>query len=231
MTKINLFIAIVFLAFACTSSTSAQTKESRDVSGFNAIDVSEGIEVVLTIGDTESVEVTAPEDYIDMVITEVSGTELNIYIKGNNIGNKGRNVVVNVVAKEIQDIESSSGSSVKTTNTIKTEELEISVSSGADVNIACDVNEVSISASSGAGAKVHGTANSVDAGASSGSHIKAGDLIAQDVEADVSSGGSISVHAEKQIDADASSGGSVSYSGSPELVDVEKSSGGSVRKK
>lgn len=229
MTRFRIFLASAFLAVACTS-TSAQITEDRKAAGFTSIDVSEGIEVTLSMGDTESVAVTAPEDYIDRVITEVNGGELDIYIKGNNVGNKGRNVKVMVVAKSIKGIESSSGSSLTTTNSVKGEELRVSVSSGAHVNVECEADKVSVGASSGAGATVHGSAIYLSTDASSGSHIAAENLIAENVNANVSSGAHIKVHASKELNADASSGGSVKYSGSPEMIDVEKSSGGSVRK-
>lgn len=228
MIKLKLMLAVTFMAFAYTITT-AQTTENRKVSGFTSIDVSEGINVTLTMGSKESVEVTAPEGYIDRVITEVSAAgELDIFIKGDNAGNKGRHVEVNIVAKEINNIESSSGSSVNTTNAIKSDELDIDVSSGAHVDIKCEADKVSVDVSSGAGAKVQGSAGFFSADASSGSNIKAGNLVAQKVVADASSGANIKVHAEKEINARVSSGGSVTYAGSPEMVDVEKSSGGRV---
>jgi hypothetical protein len=66
--------------------------------------------------------------------------------------------------------------------------------------------------------------------ASSGSSIDADQLKAQRVKADVSSGATIKCNVEEELIAEASSGGSVKYSGSPKMVDVDKSSGGSVRK-
>lgn len=230
MTKISLFLVSAVFAFACSSS-SAQVTQERKVSGFSSVDVSEGIKVTLTIGDKESVVVTAPEDYIDNVVTEVSGSELDIYIKGNNVVNKGRNVEVMVTAKFIDRIESSSGSSLTSTNSINAEELRVSVSSGAKVDIEVEAKRVAVDASSGAGAKLRGITTNLSTEASSGSHISAGELKAQNVIADVSSGANIKVHAEKKINADASSGGSVGYSGSPQMVDVDKSSGGSVHRK
>lgn len=222
------FIAIVF-AVSCTS-TSAQITQSRNAKGFTSIDVSEGIKVMLTMSNKESVEVTAPESYIDKVITEVNGSTLKIYIKGNNTGNKGRNVEVKVSAKNINSIESSSGSSIKTNNNIETNELRISVSSGANVYINCDCTKILASASSGSGASLKGSTTYLSADASSGAHIKALELTADKVKADVSSGAHVKVNANKEINASASSGGSVKYTGSPSMVDINKSSGGSVRK-
>ncbi|MCP4355860.1 MAG: DUF2807 domain-containing protein [Proteobacteria bacterium] len=229
MKKINLLLTLLFTVII-SANLSAQEKQIREVSGFSIIDVAEGIKVTLTMGDKERVEVIAPADYIDNVVTEVDGDELNIHIKGHNNGNKGRNVEVNVTAIKIKGIDVSSGASVKTTNAIKAEFLSVSVSSGANAKVEFNAEKASADASSGASCTLRGAANYFKADASSGSHITANDVKAQHVKADVSSGAGIKVHAEKEIKADASSGGSVSYSGSPEMVDVEKSSGGSVRK-
>ncbi len=229
MKRINLLLAF-FLTVIVIACTSAQEKQTRNVSGFSSIDVGEGIKVTLTMGEKESVEVTAPADYIDNVITEVESGELNIHIKENNTGNKGRKVEVHVTAVNINGIDVSSGASLKTSNAIKTEQIKISVSSGADAKVEFNAEKASASSSSGASCTLKGSANYFKTDASSGSHITANDVKAQHVIADVSSGASIKVHAEKEIEADASSGGSVSYSGSPAIIDVDKSSGGSVRK-
>jgi len=228
MKKIGIILSIVLIAFACTS-TLAQETQIRKVSGFIGIEVSEGIKVTLTMGDEEKVEVFADKEYIDKVITEVNGNDLEIYIKGNNNWNKGRKIEVKVTAKDINKIHASSGSSLTTTNKIKTNELKISVSSGAGANVECEVDYVFTDASSGANAKIKGNTNHFGGTASSGSSISANDLKAQKAKADVSSGASIKIHAVKEIKAEASSGGSVKYSGSPEIKDIHKSSGGSVR--
>lgn len=230
MRKINLLLTLLF-AFFISANVNAQEKQVREVSGFSAIDVGEGIKVTLTMGDKESVEVTAPADYIERVITEVNGEELDIHIKGNNTGNKGRNVHVNITAKKINKIDVSSGASLKTTNSIKSEEFRVSVSSGANAKVEFNAEKASASSSSGASCTLRGSANYFKTDASSGSHITANEVKAQRVNADVSSGASIKVHAVKEINADASSGGSIAYSGTPTNVDVDKSSGGSVRKK
>lgn len=224
---ISLFLVGLMMAY----NLAAQEKQVRNVKSFSAIDVSEGIYVELTMGAKESVEVIADDDIIDDVMTEVSGNELNIYIKGNNFGFKNRKVQVNVTATAMNSIDASSGSTVETQNLVETKTLRMSASSGATIKVAFKAIEASCDASSGASAHLKGMAENFDADASSGSHIKAEDLKALNVEADVSSGAHITITVEKQLEAEASSGGSVRYSGSPKMVDIEKSSGGSVKKR
>ena len=224
-------LTTIILALASVLVFAQEKTEVRNVTGFSKIDVSEGIKVELTLGNKEFVEVTANEEYIDLVITEVSDGELDIYIKGNNWNSKNRKVLVKVTATKVESIDVSSGASVTSQNLIESDELEMSASSGSSLKIAFKAKDASCDVSSGATAKLKGVAKYFDTEASSGSSIHASEVIAVKVKADVSSGASISVHAEEEIDAEASSGGSIKYSGSPKMVDVDKSSGGSVRNK
>ena len=54
--------------------------------------------------------------------------------------------------------------------------------------------------------------------------------MANDVQADVSSGGSINIHPIVSLKAEASSGGNVHYEGSPSKIEKSESSGGNVTK-
>ncbi len=231
MKTIKIFAALLVISITTTFTIAQEKTEVRNVIGFSEIDVNEGIKVELTYGNKEFVEVTADEDYIDRVITEVKGNELNIYMKGNNWNGWNKKVLVKVTATKLESIDASSGSSVVSQNLIESTDLEMSVSSGATIKIAFKAPKASCHTSSGANAKLKGVAKFFNTKASSGSSINADEVKAVIVNADVSSGASISVYANDELNAEASSGGSIKYYGKPKMVDIEKSSGGSVRKK
>jgi hypothetical protein len=228
MKTLKIFAALFLLGL--TTTLFAQKTEVRNVTGFSGVDVSEGIKVELTFGEKEFVQVTADEEYIDQVMTEVNGGELDIYLKGNNWNRGKRNILVKVTATKIESIKASSGSSITSQNLIESDELKMSVSSGANLKIAFKTPKASCDASSGAHANLKGVSKYFSTDASSGSRIDAENVKAVKVKADVSSGAHINVYAEDELNAEASSGGSVKYSGNPQTVDVDKSSGGSVRK-
>lgn len=227
----KLFLALI-LFVAMSLNANAQKRQIRNVSNFSEIHVSQGIKVSLTISDFEKVEVIAPEEYIDKVITEVKGDELNIYFKDNHLYLKNRSIEVLIHAKMINSIDLDSGASLVTANSIENvQKLEVSTSSGASANIRCKVAKAEADASSGSTILINGEATYFEVEASSGSTIKASELKAKSVDADVSSGADIRVSVSDRLHADASSGGSMKYEGSPKYVDIEKSSGGSVHKK
>ena len=201
--------------------------ETRTVNAsFSKIKASEGLSVYLTQGSSEGITVEADENLQELIITEVIDGVLKIHCK-EQIG-KASSKKVNVNFKSISGITSTSGSSVHATNVITTDNLKLKSSSGSSMRVKVNTNDLTCDSSSGSSLKVSGNTISLTAEASSGSTIKAGDLKAESSEASASSGANLTVNTSKALIAKASSGASVKYYGNPEMLDTDKSSGGSV---
>lgn len=228
MTNLKTILTLIFFSTLLNFSF-AQSTQTRKVEDFNGIDSNEGIIVELTTSNKTSVVVIADESIIGDVITEVKENTLHVYIKGN-VSLKNRDITVKVSATEIDNLDASSGSSIITQNLLEAESLRLSASSGAHLKVAYKAPNSSCNTSSGASAKLKGVTKFFKGNSSSGSHIKAKELKCINAELETSSGASISVSVEKELEAQASSGGSIDYYGSPKMVDVSKSSGGSIHK-
>ena len=201
--------------------------ETRTVNAsFSKIKASEGLSVYLTQGSSEGITVEADENLQELIITEVIDGVLKIHCK-EQIG-KASSKKVNVNFKSVSGITSTSGSSVLATNVITTDNLKLKSSSGSSMRVKVNTNDLTCDSSSGSSLKVSGNTISLTAEASSGSTIKAGDLKAESSEASASSGANLTVNTSKALIAKASSGASVKYYGNPEMLDTDKSSGGSV---
>jgi hypothetical protein len=232
MKQISLFLAALVIGFAALAGNTDKT-ETRNVSNFKGVDVSTGIDLYITMGENESVKLVASDDIIDRIITEVKDGVLHIYVKQNNwfnwSGNETRKAYVTI--KELNRIEASSGSDVKSENTLKGEELKIRVSSGADVNVDVYYKNLDVDTSSGSDAKITGKVKNLKASSSSGSDISAGDLESVNCKASASSGSDITVNVSEELYATASSGADVKYYGNPSVKDIDESSGGDVSRK
>lgn len=197
---------------------------------YDAVKVSEGLEVYLTQSDKASIVVEADENLQELIIVEVVDNVLKIHAKKNIGRATSKKVMVNF--KDISSIVSTSGSYINSTNTITGKNLELESSSGSHTDLNIDVNNISCNASSGASINLIGKTKNIEVEASSGSTIKASELVAESGRANVSSGANISVNTTKKLIANASSGGHISYYGNPESVEKNKSnSGGSISKK
>lgn len=228
--------AILIVLFALSSAVYAgnsQKTEIRKVSNFEGIHVSSGIDLFVKMGETEEVKIVADDDVIDDVITEVRNGSLHIYTKKSNLFNffnfgKATTRSAYVTVTDLKSIDASSGSDVKSENTLKGDALKVNSSSGSDVVLDVVYKNISLDASSGADIKMSGKAKTVKASASSGSDINARDLAASVCHANASSGADVAVHATDEIHANASSGGDVSYYGNPSVKNIDESSGGDV---
>lgn len=210
---------------------STEKTEKRKVAGFTAIKVSSGIDLYLSMADNEEVKIVADDDVIDDIITKVEGETLRIYMKKSNWfgwGRKGpRKAYVKV--KELEALHASSGSDVRSENTLEGSSLDVKASSGSDVYLDVIYKNVSLDSSSGSDAKLSGKAKYFEAEASSGSDIKAQDLKVQYCKVRASSGSDASVNVSEELTAKASSGADIKYYGNPKTKDTDESSGGDIR--
>lgn len=225
----------IFFLFAFSFSGFLHAKnpdvtEPRTVGSFKAIKVSAGIDLYLEAGDLEKVTVSGDRSDVSEIITEVKDGTLHIYRKGKfgfNF-NFNNDCDVHVSARTLEALDASSGSEVKSGGTFKSSSFRVGASSGSEVSLNLECDKVSADCSSGSEINLTGKTRMLSVSVSSGSEIDAGDLGAEIVHADASSGGEARVRVLSELHAQASSGGEIDYEGKPRTLDVDKSSGGRV---
>ena len=233
----NLIVLLLvsFVGFGTTVyAGNIDETEIRKEKNFDGIKVSAGIDLYITMGNNEEVKIVADDDIIDDIITEVKDGTLHIYMKRNNWFNWGRlnqTRKAYVSVKQLKEIDASSGSDVRSENTLEGEDIEIEASSGSDVELALVYKNISLNTSSGSDAKLSGKAKRFTAEASSGSDISARDLETSICKVRVSSGSDATVNVSDELYARASSGADVRYYGNPTVKDTDESSGGDISKR
>lgn len=205
-----------------------QIQERNVNAPFNAIKATEGLNVYLTQGNSESITVEADENLHDLILTEVVDGVLKIHTS-ENIGRASSKKIM-VSFKDISAITSTSGSDVYSTNTINANHLKLKSTSGSDMKLEVNTSTLECKSTSGSDLKLSGKTGKLIAEATSGSDIKAANLIAESSQVKATSGADITVNTSKELTANASSGGDIKYYGNPEKVNKNKSSSGSVRK-
>jgi len=230
LTKIIVTIILSMLLLSCNfdanfgsiNGTGNVTTVERNITdNFTKIKTSRGLDVYLTQGDVVNLSVEADENLHDIIKTEVVDGTLKIY-SDENIG-RADSKKVRLTFKDISNIKSTSGSDVYSTNTINVDDLEISSTSGSDLDLSINTESLTCKSTSGSQITLRGKTNSLNAKSSSGSDINAEELEANSSLVSASSGAAITVNTKKELFAKASSGGDIKYYGNPEKV---KKSGG-----
>jgi hypothetical protein len=226
----TMLLFVVITLPGLLKASNPETRQNRTVGAFNAIKVSAGIDVYLEPGTQEKVEVVGDQREMEEIITETQNGTLHIYRKGKfgfNF-NFHNHCAVYVTATALNGVDASSGSEIKSSGTFKGSECKISASSGSEISLNLEYDKLMADSSSGSEINLKGKTGKLSVSVSSGSEIKAYELTARVVQADASSGGEACVSAVSELHANASSGGDINYKGNPQVVDVDKSSGGSV---
>ena len=153
-----------------------------------------------------------------------------MYIHTSEAIGKANSKKVLVNFTQLNEINSSSGADIHTTNFILSDNMVLNASSGSDQFLSVKAENIKCSASSGADIKLTGTTTTINADASSGADINAKKLISQHCFAKASSGADINLNCIKVINAIASSSADISYSGNPSEATVNKSSAASISK-
>lgn len=188
---------------------------------FDAVDAGQGIEVVLAISENPSIRVEADENLLELIETRIEGSTLILRLEKSI--SKSRSLKVFVEMPEVRLLEVSSGATMRGSEPIRTNELELSASSGGELKLEVATTSLVAKASSGGTIDVFGTASNLNADASSGAVVNASKLKADYVEAEASSGADIRVSAQESLTAHTGSGGDIHYSGTPKELKLSGS--------
>lgn len=233
------------------NTSSYLSGESRSVGEFSGIQVSTGVNVVFKQESPTNVKVIADADKLQYIVTKVDNGVLKVYVDNKGQKNlKFKNISVNVFSPRMDNIKTSSGSTFTTINSVRENNLSIDASSGSivkgkfniandtkveatsgsDIKIDINSKNFDFKGSSGSSTKFDGQAGMASFDISSGALCKADNLRTNQVEAESTSGGSLSINVVDKLKARASSGGLIKYKGNPEITsDINKISGGTLK--
>jgi len=236
MKKILLAVSTLLIISGCIAQQKVYNDpnaEVRIVKNFHAIRVSGGIHLYLTQGNEEALAVSASDpEYRARIKTEVTDGVLRIYSDRSawdfwhDMDRMKLRAYVSF--KMLDELRASSGSHVEVNGPVKSENLVLHFSSGANFRGSVQVSKLKVEQNSGAESEVSGSAVSCSIGASSGSSFNGFDLQTDICDASTSSGATLRVTVNKELSASASSGGEIHYKGTGLIKEISTGSGGAV---
>ncbi len=209
----------------------------RALAPFHAITVGTGIELRLTAGHAQRVEVSAATaDFRDHILTTVTSGVLSIHYENpddRGYGNakrerESKKLRVAVTADQLTALTAGSGAQVSGAGNFATPDFQLEVSSGAS----CQAPDLAVGVlvvrqSSGSTVTLGGRAPRFDLRIASGSTFNGEALQTDRGQVEASNGSTVRLAVREALMAEASSGANIRYLGSP-AVTKTVSSGGSV---
>lgn len=203
----------------------------RSVGDYNAITVSGWFDVNLVSGNEGELTLKGEENLLEYIKTEVKDGKLVIKTaKGVNLkpSNWNSGIYVTVPVESIDMVSLSGSGDIVGETKIKTDRFKTSLSGSGDVTLDIEASTIDASMSGSGDINLSGTARDFDVSISGSGDIKAYDLKAENVTAQVSGSADIKVTATEMIKARVSGSGDISYKGNPKKIDTKTSGSGDI---
>ena len=189
--------------------------ETREVSGFHAIEVEYPAQVFVSQGSRESLEIEAEDNLLPNLKTEVRNGRLEIFYRRENGKhvNPTKTVKINIVVKDLDQVDFSSAGELSVEK-LKTDNLDVSLSGAGNLHLDdVQLRGLGVSLSGAGSMTASGTAEDLDVNISGFGDFKGGDLHGQVARVNISGAGSATVWVDEDLMAGISGAGSISYYG------------------
>lgn len=183
--------------------------ETRSIRDFSSLDASGAYTIKIIVGENASLKISAEENLLKYIRTEVRGNTLVIDSKKNISPRK--EIKIYVTTPYLNSIDCSGANTIYAKG-INTDQFEVDLSGAGSIDL-------------------EGTAKYVNAGISGAGHIDAKNLKAKKIYISVSGAASAKVYASEYLDASVSGVGSIDYYGNPEKTKTDISGVGSINRK
>ena len=203
----------------------------RSVGEYDQIASAGSFDVVLVDGKEGTISLKGEENLLEYIKTEVKDGKLVIKKeKGVNLQSSGwRNgIEITIPVEEINAVRLSGSGDVVSKTTLKADTFKASLAGSGDVDLKVAAEEFKASLSGSGDMVLSGSARNFSVSVAGSGDIKAFDLEADVVEANVSGSADLQVTANQEIKARIAGSGDITYKGNPGKIDTKASGSGDI---
>ncbi len=214
-------------------TTSKNNGDDRDVKNFNGVAAAGPINVIVTLGNSESCRLEGDAEALASIVTEVKGNILVIRpqtsITSWSRKYEGKKITAYVSAKELASLTVSGDGSLTVNGKISTGSLTTTVSGSGNIKATADVDDYSGVISGSGSINITGGADRAKVVISSSGTFAGKSFSTKKLTSTISGSGTVNIAVSDSIKAVISGSGNVNYSGNP-TVDKTVIGSGGVRK-
>jgi hypothetical protein len=205
-------LAVLLLVSACsvTKGSGRVVAETREVGGFTKVELSGSGELTIEKTGTESLSVSAEDNLLPQLTSDVSGDTLTLGTKPNTSILPTKPITYSLTVKDLTGIAVSGSGSVQVSN-LMTNSLRTKISGSGTITAS-------------------GAVNDQDVDISGSGHYQAEQMTSKAVKAQISGSGTASVLASDLLDVKISGSGTLTYSGNPQVTQEISGSGKLIKK-
>lgn len=231
MKKISFTLFAIILFAAAALKSSAQTEQTRQVSGFSSVASSGSFNVHVKIDGTESLKISADKDIIDDIETVAKDGTLRIGFKNSFAWHRNMGKVdIYVTAKALSGLSNSGSGSIKVDGELHGSNIDLHVSGSGSITASAKSETLNAHISGSGSIALTGNTNDAKLEITGSGQLNGKEFKTGSANVRLSGSGSAYINADKTISAHISGSGSLVYRGSATITDSCTSGSGRIRK-
>jgi len=234
MKRIVYSICAALLFMAAVQTASAQSEETRQVSGFNSIGSAGPFNVHVKIDGTESLRIKADKAIINEIETLVEGRELKIRFKHRDHWDRDdygkKPIEVYITAKSLSALANAGSGNIDVDGELSGENVKLSLSGSGGISTGSKSEDLHVSISGSGSVHLRGSANMAKISIAGSGQLMAKQFKTGDASVSIAGSGNAYFAADKNISAHIAGSGSVIYSGSASVSNSHTIGSGRVSK-
>ncbi|BFP42401.1 head GIN domain-containing protein [Flavobacteriaceae bacterium GF1] len=231
----------IVLAILTVTLSSAQWKRvkgngktvtiERSVGEYDYVALAGWFDVELVDGTEGQLTLKGEENLLEYIKTEVKDGKLTIKQKrGINLkpSNWNDGITITVPVENVDGVSLSGSGDIVGKTVLKSNRFRTSISGSGDISLEIEATSLDASMSGSGDMNLSGRATDFEVSVSGSGDIRAYDLEADFVDAQVSGSADIKVTAKEMLKARVSGSGDISYKGNPKKIDTKSSGSGDI---
>ena len=231
----------IVLAILTVTLSSAQWKRvkgngktvtiERSVGEYDYVALAGWFDVELVDGTEGQLTLKGEENLLEYIKTEVKDGKLTIKQKrGINLkpSNWNDGITITVPVENVDGVSLSGSGDIVGKTVLKSNRFRTSISGSGDISLEIEAASVDASMSGSGDMNLSGRTTDFEVSVSGSGDIRAYDLEADFVDAQVSGSADIKVTAKEMLKARVSGSGDISYKGNPKKIDTKSSGSGDI---
>jgi hypothetical protein len=238
MKKIYLFLLIGAASYAtitlsacnfeCKKGSGKEVTESRKVGKFSKIDITGGYKVVIKQDTTSSLSITADDNLMQYIQSDVSGDKLTVS-SSHTVCSSGM-FILNISLRDLSSIKASDAVDIASDGKITTKDLEINLSGATKVTLNLNADNVTTHGTGVTVLNLTGQASSHTVELKGSGELDALDFVVAKYRIKTEGASNCKINVLNQLDVNSSGASDIQYRGNPTSINNNKSGASTLKK-
>jgi len=232
MKKLYPYLFIIMIIAASCNSTVHEVGNGNmvtknvEVENFEEVFVSGNYTIFLEKGDKPALTITADENLMQYIETEVRGDQLKVESTENIKSDEG--LKLNITYDKLTSLEIGGAAEIENEGVLVSEYFNLDMSGAGSVDLDLDVKHLELTISGAGSVNFKGKAIEQEVQMSGAGEYDAKDLLSQTCRISISGVGSADVNVEQKLVGEVSGVGGITYWGNPQDVQTNVSGLGGI---